>query len=150
MNTNPISFGRTIKVNASIPVAKHAADLINSVPNRRGESRVQQQLKGLFFDSEQGSARVITPYGKTGDVFIVTGEASNDIAALKKDRNEQLSAAKKNYGADSFTFNLVKEAEDSRYDDLVKLTIHESKEPLELNIDYSQRKHRIKSIDIIF
>ena len=50
MNTNPVSFGRTIKVNAPIPIAKHAADLINSVQNRKGESRVQQQLKGLFFD----------------------------------------------------------------------------------------------------
>ena len=150
MNVNPVSFGRTIKVNAPLPVAKHAADLINSLPTKKGESRVQQQLKSIFFDSEDGRARAIAPYGKTGDVYIVTGEASNDIAALKKDRNEQLSAAKKNYGADSFTFNLVKEAEDSRYDDLVKLTIHESKEPLELNIDYSQRKHRIKSIDIIF
>ena len=150
MNVNPVSFGRTIKVNAPLNVAEHAADLINSIPTKKGESRVQQQLKSIFFDSEDGRARAITPYGKTGDVYIVTGEASKEVGALIKDRQFQLNAAKKNYGNDSFAFNCVKDAENSRFEDLLKMTIHETEEPLELDINYSQRKHRIKSIDLIF
>ena len=49
MQIRPISFGRTIKVNAPISVSKHAANLINSVQTIRGESDVQQQLKTLFY-----------------------------------------------------------------------------------------------------
>lgn len=150
MNVNPVSFGRTIKVNAPLQVAEHAANLINSVPTKKGESRVQQQLKSIFYDSQDGRARVVTPYGKTGDVYIVTGEASKEVGELIKDRQFHLDAAKKNYGKDSFAFNCVKDAENSRFEDLLKLTIHETEEPLEIDIDYSHRKHRIKSIDIIF
>ena len=152
MNVNQVSFGRTVKVNAPLKVAEHAADLVNSLPTKKGEARVQQQLKTFFYDAEQGSgrARAIAPYGKTGDIFIVTGEDSNEVGELIKDRQFHLDAAKKTYGKDSFAFNCVKDAENSRYEDLLKLTIAETKEPVELDIDYSQRKHRIKSIDIVF
>lgn len=150
MNVNPVSFGRTIKVNAPVKVAEHAADLINSVPNKKGESRVQQQLKTLFHDSRWGRARVVAPYGKHGDVFILTGTESEEVAELIKDRRFQLSKAKENYGKDSDMYGYVKDAEDARYNDLLKLAIHETQEPIELNLEYCNRKHRIKSMNIVF
>ena len=126
MNVNPVSFGRTVKVNAPLKVAEHAADLVNSLSTKKGEARVQQQLKSFFFDSELGRARAIAPYGKTGDIFIVTGEDSNEVGELIKDRQFHINAAKKNYGNDSFAFNCVKDSENARFEDLLKLTIAET------------------------
>ena len=151
MNVNPVSFGRTVKVNAPLKIAEHAADLVNSIPNKKGEARVQQQLKTFFYDAEKGHgrARVIAPNGKQGDVYIVTGEDSKIVGELFKDKKLQLEAAKKNYGQ-SEMYEMVKDAEDARINDLLTLSIAETLEPVELNIDYSERKHRIKSINIVF
>ena len=151
MNVNPVSFGRTVKVNAPLSVAEHTVNLINDAQPKRGEARVQQQLKNFFFDTEQGNgkARVVAPNGKQGDIFIVTGEESKSVVDLLKDRKIQLNAAKEKYG-ESELYAVVKEAENTRLKDLLTLIIDETKEPVELDVDYSQRKHRIKSIDIVF
>ena len=151
MNVNAVSFGRTVRINAPLKVAEHAADLVNSSPTKKGEARVQQQLKTFFYDAEQGSskARAIAPLGKDGSVFIVTGEDSKAVDELLQDKKLQLEAAKKNYDR-SEMFEMVKDAENARFKDLLTLSISENLEPVELNIDYSQRKHRIKSIDIVF
>ena len=84
MNVNPVSFGRTVKVNAPLNVAEHTVNLINNVQVKKGESRVQQQLKDFFYDVEQGNgkARVVAPNGKQGDIFIVTGEESKAVFDL--------------------------------------------------------------------
>ena len=150
MNVNQVSFGRTVKVNAPLKVAEHAADLVNSVPTKKGEARVQQQLKSFFFDSDIGRARAIAPKGKNGDVFILTGDESIELGELIKDRKTQLNAAKNNYGEKSDSYSFVKEAENDRFKDVATLLISDTLEPVELDIDYSQRKHRIKSIDIVF
>ena len=67
---------------------------------------------------------------------------------LIKDKNEQIAAAKKNYG-ECEMFNMVKDAENERFRDLLTLIIAENEEPIELNIDYSKRKNRIKSLNIL-
>ena len=151
MNVNPVSFGRTVKVNAPLNVAEHTVNLINDVTNKKGESRVQQQLKSFFFDAEQGKgrARIVAPEGKHGDIFIVTGEESKAVSDLVQDRKEQLNAAKTKFG-ESEIYSAVKEAENTRLKDLLTLMLLETKEPVELEVEYSQRKHRIKSIDLIF
>ena len=148
MNISPISFGRTIKVNASYQAASHAAELINNIPPRKGELKVQQQLKNIFYDTDKGRARVVTPNGKKGDIYIVSGESSEDVKLLLKDKQEQLNSAKDNYGKDSYTYRSINEAEQDRYLDLLKLVILETKEPIEIDIDYSKDKHRIRAIDI--
>lgn len=152
MNVNQVSFGRTVKVNAPLKVAEHVADLVNSLPIKKGEARVQQQLKTFFYDAEHGNgrARAIAPNGKNGDVFILTGDESIELGELIKDRETQLNAAKNNYGEKSDFYSYVKEAENDRFKDVATLLISDTLEPVELDIDYSQRKHRIKSIDIVF
>ena len=67
---------------------------------------------------------------------------------LLKDKQEQLNSAKDNYGKDSYTYRSINEAEQDRYLDLLKLVILETKEPIEIDIDYSKDKHRIRAIDI--
>lgn len=148
MNINPVSFGRTIKVNSSFSVAQHAADLINTIPLVRGEAKVQQQLKDIFYDTDKGRARAVAANGESGDVYIVSGMAGNDVGLLIKDRNFHIDEAKKTYGEDCYTYECIKEAEDERYTDLLTLVLFETEEPMELDIDYSKKKHRIKSIDI--
>jgi hypothetical protein len=44
---------------------------------------------------------------------------------------------------------MVKDAENERFRDLLTLIIAENEEPIELNIDYSKRKNRIKSLNIL-
>ena len=148
MNINPVSFGRTIKVNAPLSVAKHAADLIITIPLVRGEAKVQQQLKDIFHDTDKGRARAVATDGAHGDIYIVSGEASDEVGLLVNDVNTYINAAKKQYDSDSYTYKCVKEAEQERYEDLLKLLLFETEEPMELDIDYSKKKHRIKSIDI--
>ena len=81
MQVNPVSFGRTVRVNAPLQVAEHAADLVNSIPTKKGEARVQQQLKTFFYDAENGEerARAIAPLDKNGAVYIVNGEESKIV-----------------------------------------------------------------------
>ena len=49
MNINPVSFGRTVKVNAPYHVAQQAANLVNDQNVSKEEKQVQKQLKTLFF-----------------------------------------------------------------------------------------------------
>ena len=38
MNVNAVSFGRTVRINAPLKVAEHAAELVNSSPTKKGEA----------------------------------------------------------------------------------------------------------------
>lgn len=149
MQINPISFGRTVKVNAPLSVTKHAADLINSAQNIRGEAAVQQQLKTLFYDSKEGRAIAVPVSGNKNESYIFTGNESKDVAILLKDRKEQINAAKKHYGTGTSMFEIVKNAEDERFSDLLTLLVAETEEPIELDIEFSKRKNRIKSLNIL-
>ena len=53
MNINPISFGRTIKVNAPLNVAHRMAELINQSKEVQdtSEKTSQQALKKIFYDA---------------------------------------------------------------------------------------------------
>lgn len=144
MNVSPISFGRTVKVNAPLAVTKQAVELINNPQTKKGEAKVQQQLKTLFYDSDEGKAKAVCVNGQS---YILTGKDSQSLKALENARECQLYAAKKNYG-ESPMYDLVKDSEDDRYTDLVKLLVAETEEPVELNLEYQKRKHRIKSINI--
>lgn len=149
MNINSVSFGRTIKVNAPYKVAQEAVDLINTVPTKKGKSNVKQKLKDIFYDTDQGIARVVAPDGKKGDIFIVSGEASQDVCLVSNHKKFNLDYAKKQYGKDSATYEEIKKSEKERYSDLLKLIIMETQEPMEIGLKYSNKKHCIESIDIV-
>ena len=133
MNINPVSFGRTVRVNAPLSDAKYLADLINTnnVPNgKKEDKKAQEKLKTMFYDREQGKARAVEAYGQS---YILTGEASQMAKSLIEDRQFQLDAAMALYG-ESEMYNLVKGAEDDRYEDYMKLLISETKEPVSINV----------------
>lgn len=144
MSINPVSFGRTVKVNAPLKVAKQAAKLINmdkKVVGSKDEKNVQKKLIVLFDDSTQGAAQAVSVNGYS---YLVTGEESQRVADLKFDRSIQLDAAKKLYGNGEM-YDIVKSAEDDRYDDLLKGIIYETEEPVSLSFKYSKASHRSKA-----
>ena len=138
MKINPVSFGRTVKVNAPLSDAKQIANLINSGSVSSDKKEVkdsQDKLKRIFYDREDGEARAVQVYGQS---YILTGEASQRAKSLLEDRQFQLDAAMELYGK-SEMYNLVKGAEDDRYDDYMKLLISETKEPVSINIRKGQK-----------
>ncbi len=144
MNISPVSFGRTIKVNAPLNVAKRAAKLVNmdkTVVSSKNEKEVQRKLIKLFYDSTQGAAQAVSVNGQS---YIVTGEESQRVADLKFDRGFQLDAAEKLYGKGEM-YDIVKGAEDDRYDDLLKGIIYETEEPVSVSFKYAKASHRAKS-----
>lgn len=137
MKINPVSFGRTVRVNAPLSDAKYLAKLINSnnVPaDKKEDKKAQDKLKTMFYDSKQGKARAVEVYGQS---YILTGEASQMAKTLIEDRQFQLDAAMKLYG-ESEMYNLVKGAEDDRFEDYMKLLISETKEPISINVRKGQ------------
>ena len=137
MNINPISFGRTVRVNASLSDAKQIANLINldnATSDKKEVKDSQDKLKRIFYDREDGDARAVQVYGQS---YILTGEASQMAKTLIEDRQFQLDAAMKLYG-ESEMYNLVKGAEDDRFEDYMKLLIFETKEPISINVRKGQ------------
>ena len=97
MNINPISFGRTVKVNAPYSIAQHAANLVNDFNVSPEEREIQKQLKTLFFDrSKNGQTQVINYDSKTS--YILSGEESEKANALKTELIEANDAAEEYYG----------------------------------------------------
>lgn len=144
MNINPISFGRTIKVNAPLNVAKRATQLINmdkTVVGSKNEKEVQRKLIKLFYDSPQGAAQAVCVNGQS---YIVTGEESQRVAELKFDRGFQLEAAERLFGKGNM-FDAVKDCENDRYEDLLKGIISDTEEPVSVLFNYSKASHRAKS-----
>lgn len=144
MNINPISFGRTVKVNAPLNVAKRATQLINmdkTVVGSKNEKEVQRKLVKLFYDSPQGAAQAVSVNGQS---YIVTGEESQRVAELKFDRGFQLEAAERLFGKGSM-YDTVKDCENDRYEDLLKGIISETEEPVSVLFNYSKASHRAKA-----
>ena len=146
MNINPISFGRTVKVNAPYGIAEHAANLVNDINVSSEEKEIQRKLKTLFFDrSKNGQTQVINYDSKTS--YILSGEESERANALRTEMIEANDAAEEFYGAGSM-LEIAKETHADRYEDLIKLLISETEDGTELGIEYDKDKKQIKSINL--
>ena len=134
MNISPVSFGRTIKINAPLNVAQRMAELINqnrSVQDRE-EKSVQQKLKTMFYDANVGSAQAVDVNGKS---YIVTGETSYAVSDLLLDTAIHINAAKNAYG-ESEMFKMVEDEENKRCQEYLDLIIENSEEPISLSTKY--------------
>ena len=146
MNINPISFGRTVKVNAPYSIAQHAANLVNDFNVSPEEREIQKQLKTLFFDrSKNGQTQVINYDSQTS--YILSGEESEKANALKTELIEANDAAEEYYGTGSI-LEIAKETHADRYEDLIKLLISETEDGTELGIEYDKNRKQIKSINL--
>ncbi len=148
MHISPISFGRTVKVNAPYHVAQQAANLVNDYNVSPEEKKVQKQLKTLFFDrTKDGEARVYSTSPNTSYIF--SGEESEHANALRFEMEEAIEAGREYYGADNPLADITFECESDRYEDLMKLLISETHDGTELDIDYDETKGQIKSINLM-
>ena len=134
MNISPVSFGRTIRVNAQLNVAKRMAELVNQ--NRAVEDKEerssQQKLKALFYDSNIGSAQAIELDKKS---YIVTGDESQAVSDLLLDRGIHIGLAKNAYGEGEM-FDLVKDEEDKRCQEYLGYIVKNSAEPVSISAKY--------------
>ena len=135
MNINPISFGRTIKVNAPLNVAHRMAELINQSKEVQdtSEKTSQQALKKIFYDANLGSAQAIDIKGES---YIVTGETSRKVSDFKLDAAVHISAAKKTYGENE-EFQKIKDEETKRCNEYLNLIVEMSDEEISISPKYS-------------
>ena len=84
MNISPVSFGRTIRVNAPLNVAQRMADIANQdkkVKDKK-ERKVQKELKSILSDTRMGCAQA---FEVSGDSYIVSGVDSIVFLSIKKE-----------------------------------------------------------------
>lgn len=147
MNINPISFGRTVKVNAPYKVAQQAANLVNDFNVETEEKKAQKQLQTLFYDkTRDGDAQVFSINDKTS--YILSGEESKKAYELRSDMEDAIESAGAYYGAGDL-FEIAMESHTDRYVDLMKLLISETHDGTEIDIDYDKNKKQIKSINVM-
>lgn len=148
MNINPVSFGRTVKVNVPYHVAQQAANLVNDQNVSKEEKQVQKQLKTLFFDrTKDGEAKVFSTSPNVS--YILSGEESEHANALRFEMDEMIEAGREYYGSNSPAASLKADIEAERYEDLMKLLIAETYDGTTLDIDYDESKGQIKAINLM-
>ncbi|MBQ8887764.1 MAG: hypothetical protein IJY61_08700 [Candidatus Gastranaerophilales bacterium] len=154
MNISPVSFGRTVKINAPLKVAQRMSELINqnrSVQDRE-ERTSQQKLKTLFYDANVGSAQAVEV---DEGIYIVSGEDSQAVSDLKLDTGIHINAAKNAYG-DSEDFAKIKEEEIKRCNEYLNLIVQMNKEAISIFPKYGYEtskpicdRVKIKSINVV-
>ena len=96
MKTNPVSFGRMVRINAPLNLTQRMADIINqekSVQDKK-ERKVQQELKSIFYDTNIGKAQAVDVDGVS---YIFTGDDSLTYSDVKQERDELISHFKNRY-----------------------------------------------------
>ncbi len=147
MNISPVSFGRTVKVNAPYHIAQQAANLVNDFNVSPEEKKVQKQLKSLFSDrSKDGEARVISLDKNTS--YILSGDESEKANTFRFEMEEAIEAAGEYYGSGKL-LDISIETESERYEDLIKSLISKTEDGTILDIDYDENRQQIKSINLI-
>ena len=92
MNINPISFGKSVRVQAPYVVAKQAVELINE-PLNENKSQIQTHLKGIFPDYRYGAAILVEP--RIDEFYILTGKEANQARLAKEKMEDVLDCAYK-------------------------------------------------------
>ena len=89
MNVSPVSFGKTVRVNATSDVAFDIARLANEKKVSKSEKSAQKEVKAIFDDVSFAPAQVTTYTNRWGEeeVYIVSGKESKKIDLL----NEQIA-----------------------------------------------------------
>ena len=154
MKTSPVSFGRTVRINAPLKVAHRVAELINQSRSVQDieERCSQQRLKTLFYDANVGSAQALELDGQS---YVVTGEESRAISDLKLDTAIHINCAKNTYG-DSKDFARIKEEEIKRCNEYLDLMVQMNKEAISIIPKYGYEtskpicdRVKIKSINVV-
>ena len=154
MNISPVSFGRTVKINAPLKVAHRMAELINQSRNVKDmeEKSAQQRLKAMFYDSNVGSAQALEVNGES---YIVTGETSHLVSDIRLDSAIHINSAKNTYG-DSKDFARIREEEIKRCNEYLSIIVQMNKEAICITPQYGYEtskpicdRVKIKSINVV-
>lgn len=97
MQVSPISFGRAIKVNASLPVAKKIAEEANvanygdfsSNPKRKA---MQEFLDKIFNDTQFPNGKAMAVELEDGDVYIFSGKEAAEETELFQSAMDKINA----------------------------------------------------------
>ena len=148
MNIAPISFGKTIKINASEVAAHEAAFLINNPNVDKCCKSVQNKLKQVFDDaSKRGEAYVYTiPEEK--ETFILTGKESEKATEYYVDMVDDTEEMGRYYGA-GHLFDISSNAAVERFQERMKSLINSTREDYEISLDFDERKSKIHKVEII-
>lgn len=148
MNIAPISFGKTIKINASETAAHEAASLINNPKVDKCCKSVQNKLKQTFNDvTPRGEAYVYTiPEDK--ETFILTGKESEKATEYYVDMVDDTEEMGRYYGA-GHLFDISSNAAVERFQERMKSLINSTRDNFEISLAFDQEKCKIKKVDIV-
>lgn len=146
MNISPVSFGKIYKVNGSIEAKNRAVALINSKkPAPIEEETAQRQLKKVFNDVKEGSAQLVTINGY--DTYILTGQDSEEVSALRCDMLNALDRASQYYGQGDL-FDIEFDVQSDYYVSQLENLIRENVGDEEINLNFNKATSQINSINL--
>ena len=128
MNINPISFGKVIRVVGNEP--KKAAKEIRK-----------------FINNDANGVALSVSFSNDC-TYIATGKDAEKLYELRKDKTHAINAAKEAYGKNSSMVELVKTAENDRYNDLAKCILSEA-DVVSIDTTYDNEDGQLKSIYIL-
>ena len=148
MKIAPISFGKTIKINASETAAHEAAFLINNPNVDKCCKSVQNKLKQTFNDvTPRGEAYVYTiPEEK--ETFILTGKESEKATEFYVDMVDDTEEMGRYYGA-GHLFDISSNAAVERFQERMKSLINATREDYEISLTFDERKSKIHNVEIV-
>ena len=151
MKTNPISFGRTVKItgNNALRGAIRCVQLVNGkCEATQKEEKTLERLQKIFYDSNKGEKLHVISFNNGKTAYILSGEEYDNHSSLIADKHQQIKDAISIYGEDSAMVSLVADAEEDRYTDLAKMLVDETHD-CTLRIDYDKTTKRINSLDFL-
>lgn len=149
MNINPISFGSVYKVSSDFPTSS-ALRIVQLASGHKPacaeEKVVKEQLDELFKDSDNDTIKVFRNRNK--DIFLLSGQDKADLDALILEKQKRIKGAKTAYMGDKFMINVVKDAEEDRFEDLSKLVTYSNQDGM-LDVKYDSNTGTVKSMNLI-
>lgn len=148
MKIAPISFGKTVKINAPEVAAYEAANLINNQNQEKGCKKVQKELKDIFNDTTQKGDAYVYTLPEENETFILTGKECEKAASFYEEMIDGIDEAGSYYGAGDL-FQIAAETLVERFQGNMQKLINETRENFEVSITYNREKGKIKKIDIL-
>lgn len=146
MNINPVSFGRIVKVNASIDVAKDIADIANRY-NTKTDKNVTNKIKNIFYDSSKGEVVAFNPTQNDSISYLFSGEDSQKANDIWADMHDECDRACSYYHGEEdlveAAFSSAGETAAKKLNELISSKKHVSL----MNVIPSNDGEKIKFID---
>lgn len=148
MKITPISFGKTVKINASETAAHEAASLINNPQVDKCCKTVQNKLKQTFNDVTQRGEAYVYTIPEEKETFILTGKESEKASEYYEDMIDDTEEMGRYYGA-GHLLDISINATFERFQERMKSLINSTRENYEILLDFDERKSKIHKVEIV-